>query len=43
MIIADAPAIPYIWDKTIMLASKDVSQVGNGYYTTQDLNFTSLK
>jgi len=43
MIVADAPAIPYIWDKTITLASKDVNQVDNGYYTTQDLNFTSLK
>jgi len=43
MIIADAPAIPYIWDKTITLASKDVNQVDNGYYTTQDLSYTSLK
>ena len=34
---------PYIWDKTITLASNDVNQVDNGYYTTQDLNFTSLK
>jgi peptide/nickel transport system substrate-binding protein len=43
MIIAQAPAIPYIWDKTITLASKDVNQVDNGYFTTQDLSFTSLK
>jgi peptide/nickel transport system substrate-binding protein len=43
MIIAEAPAIPYIWDKTITLASKDVNQVDNGYFTTQDLSFTSLK
>jgi peptide/nickel transport system substrate-binding protein len=43
MIIGDAPAIPYIWDKTITLTSKDVNQVDNGYYTTQDLNYTSVK
>jgi peptide/nickel transport system substrate-binding protein len=43
MIIADAPAIPFIWDKTITLASKDVNQVDNGYFTTQDLSYTSLK
>jgi peptide/nickel transport system substrate-binding protein len=43
MIIADAPGIPYVWDKTITLASKDVNQVDNGYFTTQDLSYTSLK
>jgi peptide/nickel transport system substrate-binding protein len=43
MIAADAPAIPWIWDKTALVASKDVNGVANGYYTTHDLNFTSLK
>jgi peptide/nickel transport system substrate-binding protein len=43
MIIGDAPAIPWIWDKTAIIASKDVKQVPNGYTTLQDLNFSSLK
>jgi peptide/nickel transport system substrate-binding protein len=43
MIAADAPGIPYIWDKTTVAASKNLNQVTNGYYTTQDLNFTSVK
>jgi peptide/nickel transport system substrate-binding protein len=43
MIAEQAPAIPWIWDKTALVASKDVNAVANGYYTTHDLNFTSLK
>jgi hypothetical protein len=43
MIIAQAPAIPWIWDKTALIASKDVKQVPNGYITLQDLSFSSLK
>lgn len=43
MIAEQAPAIPYIWDKTASVGSKDVVQVVNGYYTTHDLNFSSLK
>jgi peptide/nickel transport system substrate-binding protein len=43
MIAAQAPGIPYIWDKTVVAASKNINQVTNGYYTTQDLNFTSVK
>ena len=43
MIAAQAPAIPWIWDKTALVASKDVNAVANGYYTTHDLNYTSLK
>jgi peptide/nickel transport system substrate-binding protein len=43
MIAEQAPAIPYIWDKTALVASSNVVQVGNGYYTTQDLNYTSIK
>jgi peptide/nickel transport system substrate-binding protein len=43
MIAEQAPAIPWIWDKTALVGSKDVVQVGNGYYTTQDLSYTSLK
>ena len=43
MIAADAPGIPYIWDKTVVASSSNINQVTNGYYTTQDLNFTSVK
>jgi peptide/nickel transport system substrate-binding protein len=43
MIAEQAPAIPWIWDKTALVGSKDVNQVANGYYTTHDLSFTSIK
>jgi peptide/nickel transport system substrate-binding protein len=43
MIAEQAPAIPWIWDKTALVNSKDVVAVANGYYTTHDLSFTSLK
>jgi peptide/nickel transport system substrate-binding protein len=43
MIAEEAPAIPFIWDKTALVQSKDVVGVANGYYTTHDLTFTSLK
>jgi ABC-type transport system substrate-binding protein len=43
MIAEQAPAIPWIWDKSAQLVSKDVVGVVNGYYTAMDLNFSSLK
>jgi peptide/nickel transport system substrate-binding protein len=43
MIAEQAPAIPWIWDKTALVQSKDVNGVANGYYTTHDLNYTSIK
>jgi peptide/nickel transport system substrate-binding protein len=43
MIIGDAAAIPYIWDKSVVLESKDVQDVANGYTTKWDLNYASLK
>jgi peptide/nickel transport system substrate-binding protein len=43
MIAEQAPAIPWIWDKTASVGSKDVVQVVSTYYTTHDLNFTSVK
>jgi peptide/nickel transport system substrate-binding protein len=42
-IAEQAPAIPWIWDKTAIVGSKDVQQVANAYSTTHDLNYTSLK
>jgi peptide/nickel transport system substrate-binding protein len=43
MIAEQAPAVPWIWDKTALVSSKDVQPVANGYFTTHDLSFTSLK
>ncbi len=42
-IAEQAPAIPYIWPNSAAVQSKDVVGVLNGYYTTHDLSFTSLK
>jgi peptide/nickel transport system substrate-binding protein len=42
-IAEQAPAIPWIWDKTAIVGSKDVQQVANTYSTTHDLAYTSLK
>jgi peptide/nickel transport system substrate-binding protein len=43
MIVEDAPAVPFLWDKTTVLESKDVQGAGNAYYDSWDLAFTSLK
>ena len=42
-VVEDAPGIPYSWDDSFQLASKDVQGVMNGYSTTWDLAFSSLK
>jgi peptide/nickel transport system substrate-binding protein len=43
MIAEQAPAIPYIWDKSAQVGSKNVQLAMNGYYTGLDMKFTSLK
>jgi peptide/nickel transport system substrate-binding protein len=43
MIAEQAPGIPYVWDRAALLQSEDVVGVANGYYTTHDLSFTSLR
>jgi peptide/nickel transport system substrate-binding protein len=43
MITEQAPAIPFSWDKTTIIWSKDVQGVGNPYYDTADFTFTSFK
>src|SRR4051794_9248000 len=43
LIVGDAPAIPYQWDKTVNAESKDVAGVLNVNNTSYDLNYTSLK
>jgi peptide/nickel transport system substrate-binding protein len=42
-IVALAPAIPYMWDYQSVVASPNVRGVQNGYSTTWDWNFTSLR
>src|SRR3954452_10028606 len=42
-ITSDAPAVPFDWDKTTLIWSKDVQGVGNPYYDALDFSFTSLK
>ncbi len=43
LIAEQAPAIPWIWDKTAIINSKDVHAVSNGITTTHDLSFTFIK
>jgi peptide/nickel transport system substrate-binding protein len=43
MIVEQAPGIPYSWDDSFQLQSKDVSSVMDSYNTTWNLSFTSLK
>jgi peptide/nickel transport system substrate-binding protein len=43
LIAEQAPAIPWVWDKTAIINSKDVNAVGSQYFTAHDLSFTSLK
>jgi peptide/nickel transport system substrate-binding protein len=42
-IVAQAPGIPYVWDDSISIGSPDMKMVINGYYTTPDLSFSSIK
>ncbi|MBV9810277.1 MAG: hypothetical protein JO286_24080 [Solirubrobacterales bacterium] len=43
MVVALAPAIPWIWDYNSNVASKDVAPVINQFNALTDLSFTSLK
>jgi peptide/nickel transport system substrate-binding protein len=42
-ITSQAPAVPFDWDKTTIIWSKDVQGVGNPYFDALDFSFTSLK
>ena len=35
--------MPFVWDKTTIIWSKDVAGAVNEYYTTLDFSWTSLK
>jgi ABC-type transport system substrate-binding protein len=43
LVVDQAPAIPYMWDYQSVVASPNVRGVQNGYSTTWDWNFTSLR
>ena len=43
MITADAPAVPFLWDKSTLIWSKDVNGVAAPYYNAVDFTYTSLK
>ena len=42
-IVEQAVAVPYSWDDSFQLASKDVQGVMNGYSTSWDLSFSFVK
>jgi peptide/nickel transport system substrate-binding protein len=43
MITEQVPAVPWLWDKTTGIRSKDVNGVINGFNATWDVTYTSLK
>ena len=43
MIVEQAPAIPFVWDNTNLIHSKNVNGVANAYFNSFDLTFTSIK
>jgi peptide/nickel transport system substrate-binding protein len=43
MIVQDAAGIPFIWDKTTLVRSKNVNGVANPYIALWDLSYTSIK
>ena len=43
MIVAQAPAIPYVWDDSVSVCVKDVNGVDERLLRRAGLAFTSLK
>jgi peptide/nickel transport system substrate-binding protein len=43
MVTAQAPAIPWLWDKLAIIRSSNVNGVATQFNASWDLNFTSLK
>jgi peptide/nickel transport system substrate-binding protein len=43
MVTAQAPVIPWVWDKQPLIRSADVNAVPSEFYNEWDLSFTSLK
>ena len=42
-IIQDAAGIPFIWDKTTLVRSKNIVGVANPYIALWDLSYISIK
>ena len=42
-IVEEAPGVPFVWDKTSLIASKNVNKVGDGYIALMNYPFVSLK
>ena len=43
MVVEQAPAVPFVWDKVNLIHSKNVNGVGNAWSSSFDLSFTSIK
>jgi peptide/nickel transport system substrate-binding protein len=43
MITEQAPAVPFVWDNTNLIHSKNVNAVASEYFTAFDFSFTSIK
>ena len=43
MVVEQAPGVPYSWDDNVNLSSPDLAGVTNGYTSSWDLAFTSVK
>jgi len=43
MITEQAPAVPFVWDNTNLIHSKNVNGVPNEYFSAFDFSFTSIK
>jgi peptide/nickel transport system substrate-binding protein len=43
MITEQAPAVPFVWDDTNLIRSKNVNGAGNALINSWDLTFTSIK
>jgi peptide/nickel transport system substrate-binding protein len=43
MILQDAAGIPFVWDKTTLVFSKNVNAAADPYVALLDLPFLSLK
>jgi len=43
MIVASAAAVPFVWDQTTLVRSKNVNGVANPYNALWDFSFTSIK
>ncbi len=42
-IVAQAPGVPFVWDKTSLIASPNVNKAGDGYIALWNFPFMSLK